>query len=736
MLSIRPTRLTLAIAMALAAPMPQTSLAQASDSDEAAIRLDEVQVTSRRRDESLQDVPVAVTAFSEEDLRELQARNLEGLQGAVPNINIVQGRGSASSVNVFIRGVGQPDALQTFDPGVGVYVDDVYYSRIQGALLSLFDIEQIEVLRGPQGTLYGKNSTGGAIKINTRTPGPERRFDAEFSTGDFGRLEAKMYAAGEIGNGIYASLAALTTSTDGYIRDPASGRKFNDDDTQAFRIKLFSQPTEALSWTLSADYTRQDNQLAMGNPEADLRQTDLALGAVVLRPRDPSPYDYRSRTSFAPDQGQELDHWGLSFHLEYLLSDTWALKSISSHRKLITDFFIDIDGSEFELGDVLVALDQKQSSQEFQLQYSNNADLNAVFGLYWLRETVPSHQEAYADDLLAFNGAPIDFLRTIDDDLATKSYAAFAHASWDFHIDWSLGVGLRYSRDEKDYFRTTSTFSGLPALNGSFAFNADKSWDAWTPSISLQRRFSADHMAYISAARGFKSGGFNGRANGPNDVSAFDPEYVSTVELGWKGRSADGRMRLNAALFHTDYSDFQARVAEDLASFPVLNAAELKIDGAELEFVALVGSSTSLSGQLGWLDARYDKFLDARFANADRSSDKVPFSPEWTFRLGVNHSIPLASGAEIQLGADARYRSKTWLSVDNRDVLTQDSFWLTGAYASYEGVSRNWSISAGVRNLGDKLYKTDAQEFASVGNIQTAYYGWPRHFYLSLRYSF
>ncbi|MGP1666961.1 MAG: TonB-dependent receptor, partial [Rhodanobacter sp.] len=194
-------------------------------------------VSARRRAESLEKVPVAITAFSGDDMKDLQANSVDGLQGAVPNLNIVQGRGSSSAVNIFIRGIGQPDALQTFDPGVGMYVDDVYYSRIQGGLISLFDVERVEVLRGPQGTLYGKNSTGGAVKIVTKSPPESTEGSVEAGFGNYGRREGKFYLGGSLSGPWSASLAGGVTQTDGYVTDPSTGHKYNDEDTKAVRGK-------------------------------------------------------------------------------------------------------------------------------------------------------------------------------------------------------------------------------------------------------------------------------------------------------------------------------------------------------------------------------------------------------------------------------------------------------------------------------------------------------------------
>ena len=743
--------LSLAIGCVLVAPalpaMSQEASQPAAAAAQTATTLDKIEVTARRRVESIQDVPVAVSAFGEEQLRDLQASNIDGLQGAVPNMNIVQGRGSANSVNVFIRGIGQPDALQTFDPGVGMYVDDVYYSRINGALFSLFDVQQVEVLRGPQGTLYGKNSTGGAIKLTTRNPFDNTGGAVEVTAGDYGRLEGRFYASAQLSDTIAASLAGARITNDGYVRDPDTGRRFNDDDTSAFRFKMVMNPSDAFRATLSVDRTSQEAALTMGRPMADLRATSLfPAGVVVLQPGSQGEWDRTAKTSFGDDKGQDLKHMGGSLALEWDLNQQWQFKSISAYRALRTNSYIDIDASEFELGDVLVALDQNQTSQEFQLHYDNGSNLHATFGAYYMRENVPSYQEAYASDLFQMLGSGINFLRTIEDDLTTTSTAAFAHVDWEFMPTWNLAAGVRWTRDKKDYDRSTSTFWGPPfgALNETVAFTGNASWTAITPAISLQKEFSDNLMGYVSANRGFKSGGFNGRANTVYDTlhAKFDPEFVWTYELGVKASSADNRFRGSAALFKSDYTDFQARVSQDVGTFPVLNAAELDIQGLELEGSALFGSATVLSGQLSWLDASYSKFEDFRLDpsypgfDPNLNHDNVPFSPKFTARLALQHTFNLDTSGALTLGADASYRARTWLSVDNRDVLSQGSYMVAGAFGSWDSPQLSWNVRAGVRNLTDETYMIEGQEFASVGNIQTAYYGLPRNWYVSVRYNF
>ena len=251
-------------------------------------------------------------------------------------------------------------------------------------------------------------------------------------------------------------------------------------------------------------------------------------------------------------------------------------------------------------------------------------------------------------------------------------------------------------------------------------------------------------MGYVSANRGFKSGGFNGRANTIYDTqhAKFDPEFVWTYELGVKASSADNRFRGSAAAFVSDYKDFQARVSQDVGTFPVLNAAELDIKGLELEGSALLGQGTLLSGQVSWLDAKYGKFEDFRLDpgypgyDLNVNHDHVPFSPKFTARVALQHTFNLDASGSVTLGADASYRARTWLSVDNRDVLSQGSYMVAGAFGVWDSPQLTWQVRAGVRNLTDETYMIEGQEFASVGNIQTAYYGLPRNWYASIRYNF
>jgi iron complex outermembrane receptor protein len=734
----------------------------------ASVDSGEILVTARRREEKLIDVPVAVTAFDQADLQRIQAVDLSGLQAAAPNLNLVQGRGSAASANIFIRGLGQPDALQTFDPAVGIYVDGVYLSRIQGALLNLFDVERIEVLRGPQGTLYGKNTTGGAISIVSRKPDLETLKAAGSALyGSYNQVVLNGYlSAPLITDKVGLSLAGQWDRRDGLVTDPRTGREYNDRNSLTLRGILRVKPTERFEVTVSGDYNRQRNALTLGYPTAPLLRTNFTLGAQTLFPAQPyGAYTYQASTSFTGNEGQRLDHWGVNLTANYELSDAITLTSITSWRKLDPDLFIDIDASQAQLGDVFVGIDQRQFSQELQLKWDVSR-FRGVFGLFYLNETIASNQFAFANDLFAFGAAPITFLRTINDTQNTKSYAAFGQATYDLTDRFSITAGLRYTREDRTYDRFTTTSSSLATLNNlTFRFpgslpaplnlDNDISFDAWTPSVTLSFKPTANSQIYASAARGFKSGGFNGRANGLGDltlvvngvsqlVTSFAPETVWTYETGAKASLLGGRIYLAGNVFYSDFKNFQARVGGGAVGvFPVLNAGKLSIWGAEVEMVVKPTKAWTLRSSLGYLNAQYDEFNDGRRAPAfscnptgTQITCEPAFAPPISFNVASDYRFDLGDAGSITLGADARFVDKHFLSVDNRPGLVEPGYWLANAFVRYDDASRRFYVQGGVKNLFDQLYRTDGQEFSSVGNIQTVYFGDPRSWNIMVGFNF
>ena len=726
-----------------------STMAMAQDApQDNATALDDIVVTARRTEESLQRTPLAVSAFSGESLERQGAQQVLDLQGAVPNLNIVQGRGSSNATNIYIRGIGQPDALQTFDPAVGVYVDDVYYSRIRGTQFDLLDLERVEVLRGPQGTLYGKNTIGGALKLVSRRPGQEWRARASAAYGDYNLFDVQGAISGPISDSLAFGVSALRSTRDGYVTNPVTGAEYNDKGTTAARATLAWDPMANLRVDIIADYSVDDAGLTVGQATNSLIGSS---GQTIVAVPNPAP-NYNFETVVDPGLPNEtrLESRGISANVALDLSDSLTLRSITAFRRLNTDDYIDFDATPREVTSALVAVDQEQFSQELQLNY-DSGPISAVAGLFYLNEDVSSHQEAYADDLLGALFLNSGFLRTIDDSLETTSTAIYGNLTYQLTEQFRVSGGVRYTEEEKDYVRTTSTFfSALPAFNATFPFAPPvANYDDTSIMLSADYQLTPETMIYGRFAQGFKSGGYNGRANSAAEATEYAPETADTYELGIKTTVADGRVRLNGAIFQTNYQDFQARVSgldvDPITNLPVavlsvINAGELEIQGAEIEAVARVTDALTLDAQIGYLDANYEEFRDARFTatGGSRAFQTPAFSPEWSARYGAQYVFELEGGSDITVGGVARYRSRMALAVDNTPVnsqvqlpgVFQEAYWLYDARVVWTDASDRYSIGLYGQNLSDEVYKTDAQEFSSVGGIRTAYYGAPQQMML------
>jgi iron complex outermembrane receptor protein len=721
----------------------------------------EIVVVARRRAEKLIDVPIAVSAFTADQLSKQQAIDLSGIQGTAPNVNLVQGRGSTSNANIFIRGIGQPDALQTFDPAVGVYVDGVYLSRIQGALFNLFDVDHIEVLRGPQGTLYGKNTIGGAVNVISKKPDLEAfHASGNVTYGSYDQKLANAYVTIPlVADRLAISLAGVYDRRDGTVEDPLTGRHYNDRNTQAGRAILRYKASDKVELTLAGDYTRQHTRPTLGYATAPLTNVDLLTGAQqVISPAYPyGAYDYKASTSLKPGQDQTLHHWGVAFTADVELNDAFTLTSITAYRKLKPNYWLDFDATQLQLADAYVGVRQRQVSQEVQLKY-DHGPLKGVAGLYYLNEHIRSNQLSLDDDYIKLLGTPVTFQRPITDFQTTQSYAAFGQLTYDFTDKLSATAGIRYTRERKHYVRSTYTilagaasppFDFPGSLPAPYTDLDHVDFHAWTPSFTLSYKPTRDTLLYASASRGFKSGGFNGRVNGLGDVTqvidgktvivpSFKPETVWTYEAGAKGSFLGGRVSLSGDVFYSDYKDFQARVGGGTTgiaggSFPVVNAGKLRIWGIETELAIKPTRAWSIRADVGYLNAKYLRFDDARRAPAFSCNPtgahitcKPAFAPPLSASIGSDYAVDLNGAGTITVGGDARFVDKQWLSVDNRPGLYENGYWLFNAYVQYDDPTGRWYLRGGVKNAANTIYKTDAQEFSSVGNIQTVYYGDPR----------
>lgn len=678
--------------------------------------LEDVVVTARRRDERLQDVPVAVTALSSQTLENLQASDLGGLQGAVPNLTLHEG--DASNAVVYVRGVGQVDSLAFADPGVGIYVDDVYLGRAQGAFLSVYDVDRIEVLRGPQGTLYGRNTIGGAVKFVSTPLRAEWGGRAEASVGDYGLVEARLGVGGALNaDATLLGKAAIAVSRrDGYSDNAFTGQDDGDKNQVAGRISLEYRPSDALSFRLNVDGSRDRPQ----SSRTPARATNV-FGLYPDTLGDP----FKVNADFG--DLNDLDTFGAALTADWALNDAWSFKSVTAYRTMDYSTHLDLDATPLNIFGTYVDEDQHQFSQEFQLTYVGER-LNAVAGVFYYDETDVTFSGLVGPVIALVTGSI--------NDQHNRSYAAYGQATWELTDRLKLTGGLRYTYEDKTFARTQTMYPGattIPARDapGLLLTNIDtgKNWDSWSPKLGLDYKVSDDVLAYLSVSRGFKSGGFDGRSNDAAGAAPFDPETLWAYEAGLKSQWFDRRLTANAAIFWNDYTDLQLSsfTSDGSGGFAALftNAGAATIRGAELELVARPTRPLTLNATIGYLDAKYDEYIGPGGIDISGQRSLVN-APEWSARLGAVYVADLGQNGSLTFGADAAYRSKTYPTVSSSEVLAQEGYTLVNAFARWSDRSDRLFAELGGKNLTDERYIEHGFDLSDSLGYQLAYFGAPR----------
>lgn len=727
--------------------------ASAPSSSEAT-SLDAVVVTARRRNEWLQDVPVAVSAFSEKQLSDLQADDISGIQYSVPNLYLDKGDG-ANAV-IYIRGVGQNDSLAFADPGVGVYVDDVFIARSQAAFLEMFDVDRVEVLRGPQGTLYGRNTIGGAVKfISARPPGTPSAY-LEMGAGNYNQRILKGRLGGPLVDGtLNGKVAFAYSSRDGYARNTVDGQDDGDQNSLSGRAALEWMPNDRLQVLFSIDGKRDRPDTS----RSPVRETPITgatpAGMLVTYPAATDPYVVDVNANRLAD----LTAFGASMRVRYLASDAVTIESITAHRDLDFDLNLDVDGSPMPILDILLLQDQKQFSQEIRASYDAGGPLNGTAGLYYFHDQDTTFS-GVDNGAATFFGYPVTVFGFPGSSLAqtnqvTRSYAVFADVSYDISAEFSVEAGLRYTHEDKtserlfeNFFdpsvsviRNTPPFlAGVGTPGTPIAGKAD--FEALTPKVSLSYKPSAQVLFYGSAARGFKSGGFDGRATTNFGFEAFHPEFVWSYEAGAKTSWLDGKLTINAAYFYSDYTDMQVT---SFGADPVTgtfvslftNAAAATIQGLEFELAARPTSTLSINASLGLLDARYDEFnILVGGVATDVSGRDLVNSPKTNASLGFTWERPVRDGLEFVLHGDAAYRSSLATEITDSPILRQGAYTLLNAFAALRSTSGAWEVRAGVQNLTNEKVRVQGFNLAEFPGVQLGFYTAPRTYDLRLIYRY
>jgi iron complex outermembrane recepter protein len=731
-------RFALLFASVCAAPFTfaQPAAAQGAEAQEE----DAVVVTARRRAESLQDVPIAISVQTAEQLDQRGAENITVLQQTTPNATIQVARGSNSTLIGFIRGVGQQDPLWGFEPGVGLYVDDVYIARPQAAVLDIFDIQRIEVLRGPQGTLYGRNAVGGAIRYVTSPMDPvEPRLRARFQYGSYNQTDVILSGSLPLSDTFVVGGAFALYARDGYGDNLFTGAEHYNKDVDAFRVSAEWTPTSALSIRFTADGVDDDS-----NPRHGSRLTDFPAGGPSYDVLG-SVYDTRAGSGDA----NHVETRGAALHVDYEINEALTVRSITAYREGETRGTIDFDNTEFPTLDIPAFYADEQLSQEFQLLFDYGR-VQGVAGIYYLDAIA----EGAFDTVLGFAGPLTIFTQGR---VKTESIAAFADVSFDITDTLSASIGARWTRDERtgtvyrqNFTGIRSPFFGNPAAVPGLVrtdYTNSAEFEEVTPRVSLTWEPSDELTFYASYSQGFKSGGFDMRGDAvftPGTVNGYDPEFVDTYEVGFHSSFMRGRVNLSGAVFHSDYTDMQITRQEPttlggIASF-VDNAASAEIRGAELEGRLLFTDNFSANFAVGYIDGQFNEYMsNTVVANPapppativvpiDLSgSAALQNTPDLTASLSFTYTAPFAGGM-LAFTPSVAYRGDSQMFEFAAPLLDQPAYTLYNASVTWTSDNDRWRFGLHGHNLGDEEYRVGGYNFpgALFGNSVIGFYGPPR----------
>ena len=734
----------------------------------------DIVVTARRREESLLDVPIAISAFTGAQLEAQGALDITDLANVAPSVTLEVSRGTNNTLTAFIRGVGQQDPVAGFEGGVGLYLDDVYLNRPQAAVLDIYDVERIEVLRGPQGTLYGRNTIGGAIKYVTRRLGddPTARVRASYGTYDQADLVVSASAPVTSDGTVKIGVAGARLSRGGFGENLVTGRDNYNKDVWAARGTLQIEPSSEFFLRLSGDYTKDNS-----NPRGGHRIIPgLATGAPVLR----DVFDTRAGLV---DPKQEVESYGGSLFAEAKPTEWLTFRSITGYRRDDSATPIDFDSLPAVDVDVPAFYNNKQFSQELQALVDFGG-FNGLLGFYYL--------DAEARTVFDVR-LPNRVTALTQGNVKTDTAAVFGDFTYDFSEQFSLSVGGRYTWDN----RTSAIFRALyigpsPAFGGTGAplalqsdFRGRAEFDKFTPRASISFKPTPDHTLYGSYSQGFKGGSFDPRgvstaAPDTNrdgvrsrqeifDFLSFDPETVDSFEIGYKASLFDRRVNLALAAFHSKYKDVQVpgSVGTTLNGQQTFigvttNAGRAEIDGFEAEVNATLfddltgnGDRLTFAGSFSYLDARYKRFIDARGIDvADRR--RFQNTPKYTFSQTLGYSLPVGEGS-VDASATLSYRGASQQFELRTPGLDQPAFGLLDANVVWN-LDERFSFGVHGRNLLDKEYIVSGYSFLSqnpdTGNfnrnattgrliptlgaegVLTAYYGNPRQVFATFTAKF
>jgi len=685
-----------------------------------------IEVNARKKVESIQETPLAISAFTGEGLRNRSLGDISQIDQIVPNMTFDSTApisGSSNAASVFIRGVGQTDFVLTADPGVGVYLDGVYIARSTGSVFDSMDIERIEVIRGPQGTLFGKNTIGGAISVTTAKPDEIFRGGIEATVGNFNHTKLRGFINLPVSENLFTRLSVSSNKKDGYAERILTGQSLGGEDKQAARFTARWYAADSLTFDFAADYSKADeespasslvnftpsdigaanttfaglayNNLIGGNPLAGSQNPALAAFALLPGlPADTVPYDSRfltndlTKSNATGPTGSEYEIFGSSLTAQWDVLEDMTIKSITGYREFDTSFARDADGSPLNLVHTTNTMSHQQFSQEFQFSGNGFADkLDWIAGLYYMDESgndavsVSFAQEAFdiyaantigcdlsgigGPDLVSAGICPNIFRVDADGEgtaIDNESTAIFVEVDYALSKKLDLTLGVRSSEDTKAIDLTAYRIGGAPSIANPIQ---KEKFANTSGRFIFSYTMDNDILTYLSYSQGYKSGGFNPRYGLPLDSpTSFEPEEVGSWEAGVKSDFWGGRGRANASIFSADYDDIQVVVFD--GGIPrTINAAQGKIDGLEIELILLPIDKLSINIDYGYLNAKYTK-LDSAVIGSFGNPIVNPIQDEYLFVNTPANSLSVGVQYDFELANQATLRLRTDLNYKDK----------------------------------------------------------------------
>ena len=770
---MKTKQIVMAISQALAAAATATFTTQVFAQEPESNALEEITVTARKVEENLQKTPIAITALTGAALEDRQVFSTDVLDQVVPNLQFANNAplaGNNSSSQVFIRGIGQTDPTSTVDPGVGLYIDDVYIGNAVGGSMALRDVAKVQVLRGPQGTLFGRNTIGGAVLISTKDPGDEFGGTVRAGTGADSLIDAQIALDVPLSSTFKTRFSLGLLKQDGYVTRP-DGTDLGDKNSFMGTLKAIWTPKDNVRAAFGFDYTKSDENgsplvfAAMNEAATFPRVASLDAGCPGLTdgavpppglPDQPSvpmiadprcANDLQARGPYSNNGTlplfSTLENWGASVNLAFDIGDSLKFKSISAYRKLQWSGARDADNTPLTILHTVYDVSGDQLSQELQLTYETDP-LVGVIGLYYFEQT--------SDDIatIFLNPPPPGVQRDSDNNkVDNSSWAAFTQWTYKFADKYALTVGGRYTEDKKGSYPDQFDYATPTVKQVPVQWYRD-TFSSFTPSASFAIEWTDNVMTYLSYSEGFKGGGWNSHFNAvltaaqQAALQEFQPEEAQTMEVGAKFELANNTLRLNLAAFSSDYTDMQLTyrgpAPAGVAPF-ITNAGKTSIDGAEAELTWAPTEELRIESSVGWLDATIDNLSNIPLAVLPPGlveGNSLPFAPEWQVHLGISYEAYVGTLA-IKPRLDASFQPTTYFDATNTPEIAQldDVTTLNASVRLSRGEDSPWQLTLGVNNATDETYPIAGNSSLTTGSgYAEIAYSRPREWFATLQYEF